>query len=343
MHRGRLAAAPGPAGRLTPDVSVLLPFRDVRATLAEALGSVLDEGGPRIEVLAIDDGSTDGSGALAARFDPRVRWVRSTGRGIALALELGRSLARAPFLCRMDGDDVSLPGRIAAQAEALERDPGLAVVGGRVEALGDVGEGLVRYVAWQNALITPAEHLRDRFVEATLCHPSTMLRASALAAVSGFRDGDFAEDWDLWLRLHAAGFALAKIERTVLRWRHRAGRATFADPRYGVDAHRRLRARHLAPVLHAARRPLAMWGAGPVARRLARALEPHGVRFERFVEIDPRRIGGVCRGAPIVAPEGLLPGDFVVVAVGARGARDEIRAHLVHRGRVELEDFVCAA
>lgn len=328
---------------MTPDVSVLLPFRDVEATLEDALRSVLDETGPRIEVLAIDDGSTDGSGAIAA-IDPRVRVVRGEGRGIALALELGRSLARAPLIARMDGDDVSLPGRLAAQAAALEREPGLAVVGGRVEAFGDaVAEGLTRYVAWQNALLSPAEHLRDRFVEATLCHPSTMLRASALEAVGGWQGGAFAEDWDLWLRLHAAGFGLAKVERVVLRWRHRAGRATFTDPRYGEEAHRALRARHLAPVLHAAARPLAMWGAGPVARRLARALEPHGVRFERFVEIDPRRIGGVCRGAAIVAPDGLPPGDFVVVAVGARGARAEIRAHLVGRGRVELEDFVCAA
>lgn len=330
---------------MTPEVSVLLPFRDVRATLEEALGSVLEDRGARLEVLAIDDGSTDGSAELAARFGPPVTVVRAGGRGIAHALELGRSLARAPLLCRMDGDDVSLTGRIAAQAEALAREPSLAVVGGRVEAFGDgVGEGLSRYVAWQNELITPAEHLRDRFVEATLCHPATMLRASTLAAVGGWQAGDFAEDWDLWLRLHAAGFGLAKIERDVLRWRHRGGRATFADPRYGEDAHRALRARHLAPMLREQDgRRLTMWGAGPVARRLARALEEHGLRFARFVEIDPRRLGGTCRGAPIVAPGALDERDFVVVGVGARGARAEIRAHLLGAGRIELTDFVCAA
>jgi len=245
----------------------------------------------------------------------------------------------------MDADDVSLPGRLIAQLEALEADPSLGAVGGLVEAFGEgVGEGLTRYVAWQNGLLKPAEHLRDRFVEATLCHPSTTLRAAALDVVGGWRDGDFAEDWDLWLRLHAAGFALAKIERRVLRWRHRAGRATFSDPRYGEAAHRMLRAAHLAPVLRTlSKRRLTMWGAGPIARRLARALEAHGVRFARFVEIDPRRVGGRCRGAPIVDPGALSGDDFVVVAVGARGARDEIRAHLRARGSREPEDFLCAA
>jgi hypothetical protein len=162
--------------------------------------------------------------------------------------------------------------------------------------------------------------------------------------VGGWREGDFAEDWDLWLRLHASGLELAKVEQPVLRWRHRAGRATFSDARYGEAAHRALRARHLAPLLAGLDgRRLTMWGAGPIARRLARALEAHGLRFARFVEIDPRRIGGTCRAAPIVAPDALDARDFVVVGVGARGARDEIRAHLLGRGRAELTDFLCAA
>ena len=330
---------------MTPDVSVLLPFRDAAETLAEALDSILAESDVRLEVLAVDDGSTDGSAAIARRFGAPVRVLEGGGRGIAHALELARGQARAPFLARMDADDVGLPGRLAAQLDLLTRAPELAVVGGRVEAFGEgVGEGWLRYVAWQNGLLTAAEHLRDRFVEATLCHPSTMLRAAALVSVGGWRDGGFAEDWDLWLRLHAAGFGLAKVERTVLRWRHRAGRATFTDARYGEEAHRALRARHLAPVLHAqSTRRLTMWGAGPVARRLARELEGHGLRFARFVDIDPRRVGGVCRGAPIIEPAALSGDDFVVVAVGARGARAEIRAHLLGRGYREPHDFVCAA
>lgn len=329
---------------MIPDVSVVLPYRDVRATLEAAVVSVLEDAGPRVELLAIDDGSTDGS---EAPRDPRVRALSTGGAGLVAALELGRRQARAPLIARMDGDDLSLPGRLSAQAARLASDARLGAVGGRVEAFSDegpIGEGLARYVAWQNGLLTPADHARDAFVEATLCHPSTMLRASALSAVGGYRAGPFAEDWDLWLRLGAAGFGLAKVEANVLRWRHRAGRATFSDPRYGEEAHRALRALHLAPLLLAlADRRRTMWGAGPVARRLARALEAHGVRFERFVEIDPKRIGRVCRGAPIVGREALEPLDFVVVAVGARGARDLIRADLLARGYSEGSDFVCAA
>jgi len=333
---------------IAPAISVLLPFRDVEDTLEEAMRSVLAEHDVAIEVLAIDDGSSDRSLSIASSFDdPRVRVLSSGGAGLVATLELARNQARADFLARMDGDDVSLPGRFGAQLDRLANDAALGVVGGRVEAFSDgvLGEGLQRYVDWQNQLTTPADHARDVFVEATLCHPSVLMRASALDAVGGYRAGPFAEDWDLWLRLDAAGLGVAKVEQTVLRWRHREGRATFSDPRYGEEAHRELRALHLSPRLsrvRSARRRLTCWGAGPIARRNARALEAHGVAFERFVEIDPRRIGGVCRGTPIIAPGDLTAEDFVVVLVGARGARAEIRAALIGGGRSEGDDFLCA-
>jgi len=107
---------------------------------------------------------------------------------------------------------------------------------------------------------------------------------------------------------------------------------------------REARAFYLAPRLARGGRPVVVWGAGPTGKRLARALEVHGVRTRRFVDIDPRKIGRTARGAPIVSPEALRAGeDTLVVAVGVRGARELVRAHLVERGFVEGADFVCAA
>src|SRR5690606_31897792 len=109
---------------------------------------------------------------------------------------------------RMDADDVSLPGRFAAERALLEANPRLGAVGVQVALFPAFGEGMARYVAWQNALVTPDDHARSLLVEAPLCHPSTLLRRSALDAIGGYRDVSWAEDVDLWLRLDAAGFAL---------------------------------------------------------------------------------------------------------------------------------------
>ncbi|MBX3274147.1 MAG: glycosyltransferase [Sandaracinaceae bacterium] len=328
-----------------PDVSVLLPFRDAEATLAEAMASILAEREVALELVAVDDGSCDASAAIARSFgDPRVRVLSGDGAGIARALERARTAARGRFLARMDADDRSLPGRLGAQLAALEASPRLGAVGCRVRAFPDerVGDGLRAYVEWQNSLTTPADHRRQRFVEATLCHPSVTLRREAVEAVGGWRDELWPEDYALWLRLHARGWALAKVPEALFEWRHSEGRATFTDPRYAAARVLALRARFLARAIGEA--PLTIWGAGKTGRRLARALEAHGVRAQRFVDIDPAKIGRTARGAPIVGPEAVAKGGgALVVAVGARGARAIVRARLRALGLVEEEDFLCAA
>lgn len=332
-----------------PLVSILLPYRNAQATLVEALESILGERAIPLELVATDDGSTDGSAQIVsaiAASDPRVVRIATGGVGIAKALALAHAHAKAPFLARMDADDISLPGRLKAQLDLLRTNPKLGVVGTRVEPFPKehVAEGLDRYVAWQNSLVSPEEHAAQIFVEAPLCHPTAMLRRSALEAVGGFRDVAWAEDYDLWLRLHAAGYEIAKVPEILFRWRHHGGRATFRDGRYSLAMFTEARAHYLAPHVLRDGRALVVWGAGPTGKRLMRALERYGVRASAFVDIDPDKIGRVARGVPILAPQTIQKDKhLVVVAVGARGARDEIRPHLRGRSLVEGADFICAA
>lgn len=332
-----------------PLVSVLLPYRNAAETLEEALESVLSERGVDLEVVAVDDGSTDAGPDLVARMargDARVVRVATGGVGIPGALAAATAAARGQLLARMDGDDVSVNERLRRQAEALERDATLGVVGSRVEAFaaGPLGEGMLRYVAWLNEILTPEDHAREIFVESPLCHPSVMLRRGALLSVGGFRETRWAEDYDLWLRLHAAGTRMAKIPELGLRWRHRPGRATFTDPRYAIERFLEAKGHYLAARLRGDARPLAVWGAGKTGRKLAAELRRNGAQPALFVDIDPRKIGRTAQGAPIVDPGGLERGRYtVVVAVGARGARALIRAHLDGAGFVEGEDYLCAS
>lgn len=321
-----------------PVISVLLPFRNAAETLEEALCSVLAEREVPIEVIAIDDGSTDDGARIVERLnDPRVVPVRTPGLGIPAALNLGLSHARGEVIARMDADDVSLPGRFRAQL-ALLADA--SVVGTRVEAFPDVGAGLSRYVAWMNGLVSAADHAREIFVEAPLCHPSVMMRRDALEAVGAWHDTEGPEDYDLWLRFHAHGYAMTKVPEVLLRWRHHPARATLTDARYALERFAHTKAPYLARFV--GDRPFVVWGAGRTGKDLARALEAHHCRPRAFVDIDPRKIGGVARGAPIVGPD-FASGPLVIVAVGARGARDEVRGRLVARGMIEGTDFVCAA
>jgi len=329
-------------------ISVLLPYRDAVAHLEEALGSILADGAAD-EVVAIDDGSRDGGAALVERWARRERRlvpIATGGVGVAEALQRGLAVARGELIARMDADDVSLPGRLAAERRLLGGDARLGAVGVRVEGFPSIGNGLAAYLAWQNGLVTSDEHARDLFVEAPLCHPSVLARREALDDVGGWRRAPWAEDYDLWLRMDARGWRMAKVPEVLFRWRHREGRATFAAAECAPERLVEARACYLAPRL--AGRRFVVWGAGQTGKRLARALEAHGARPDAFVDVDPRKVGRPARAARIVDADGFLaagPRDapFVVVAVGARGAREIVRGRLTRAGFVEGAEFVAAA
>lgn len=328
-------------------ISVILPFRDAAATLGAALDSVLVEACVG-EVIAVDDGSLDGGRALLearAVHDGRLRLVHAGGVGVARALALGVARARGDYLARMDADDVSRPGRIAASVAALEASPRLAAVGTRVRAFPAPAEGMLAYLAWQNGIVTPDDVRREIFVEAPLCHPSVTLRRAALEAVGGYKDTPWPEDYDLWLRLVGAGYDLAKVPEVLLDWRRGAGKVTVTDPRCSQRALTAARAAYLPAALPAGR-ALYVWGAGRAGRRLARELEGRGATVSAFVDIDPEKIGRRARGAPILAPaalESATPRPFVIVAVATRGARDVVSARLADVGFASSRDFLCAS
>jgi len=332
---------------VTPTISVLLPARNAEEHLEAALRSVLEQRFGDFELIAVDDGSTDRTGALleeAARQDARVRVLRGPGQGLVAALNLGLSACRAPYVARMDADDVSLPTRFARELELLVSRGELAAVGCQVDIFPHDSrtEGLARYEAWLNGLVDSDTIERECLVESPLVHPAALIRADALRQVGGWRAEGWPEDYALWLALLRGGWRLANVPEVLLRWRDSPQRLTRTHSDYAMASHVRLKAFHLAQGPLASGRCI-LWGAGKTGRAFFRALGVHGVRVEQFVDIDPRKIGRVLHGAPVISPDQLggYQGIHLVAAVGAGGARALIREHLRGKGWVELSQFSC--
>lgn len=350
-----------------PVVSVLLPVRDGAAHLPEAVASLESQTLADFEVIAVDDGSTDATADILrawARRDARVRIVSGASAGIVAALERARSEARAPYLARMDADDVSAPTRLAAQLAHMEGDPSLSGCGCGVRYFPEecVREGALRYQAWLNAAVTPDQIAREMFVECPLAHPTFFLRAEAVERVRGYVDRGWPEDYDLVLRLWGAGARLGKVPEALLGWREGPERLSRTDRRYGAEAFLACKVHHLRRTLLAAprgtaRRSVVVWGAGPVGKAAARALLSAGVELRAFVELDPRKIGQEIHGAPVLDVDaGLRVGragrggratepapPLHLAAVGQAGARERIRGTLREAGLTELEDFAAIA
>lgn len=333
-----------------PRVAVLLPARDAAGTARAAAVSILRQGFRDLVLVAVDDGSRDGTGALLdgiARRDRRVRVIHGPGEGIARALNRGLAACDAEVVVRMDADDVAHPRRIERQLAALDADSTLAAVGSRVRLFPrrGVAGGMTRYVAWLNGLVTPELVARDLLVEAPLVHPASAIRRAVLDAAGGWRDGDFPEDYDLWLRLSADGHRLGNVPEVLLDWRESPSRLTRTDGRYALSRHVALKAAWLAAGPLSDRREVAIWGAGETGRAFARALGRHGVSVVLFLEVDPKKIGRSVAGAPVISYEeaSRARGLPLLVAVGAPGARALIRAELARRGFEELRDYRCVA
>jgi len=223
-----------------PHVSVVLPFRDAAVTLGDCLESLRRQTLQCFEVLAVDDGSGDASTQIAleaAGQDPRIRILRPGRVGLVFALNLGVAQARSPLIARMDADDLMHEARLEAQVDYLRAHPDIALVGSQVALFPEhrIGRGYREYIRWQNGCLSPEEIAANLYVESPLAHPSVMVRRRVIEGLGGYGEGPFPEDYELWLRMHEAGFPMAKLpgSSSSAGW---DGRLSRLDPRYSREA-----------------------------------------------------------------------------------------------------------
>lgn len=116
-----------------PLVSVIIPVFNCEAYLAEAVGSVLAQTYRPLEIVIVNDGSTDGSAEVARSFDdPSVRYCYQENAGIGAARNKGIDLARGEYFAFLDADDIWAPEKLSLQMACLEKDPDLEIVFGQV-------------------------------------------------------------------------------------------------------------------------------------------------------------------------------------------------------------------
>jgi len=213
-----------------PRVSVLMPVFNAQSYLEAALDSIRDQTFDDFEVIAVDDGSADGSAAIldeARRRDSRFVVVSQRQSGIVDALNRAIGEARGEYFARMDADDIAHGDRLLRQVAFLDATPACVCVGSRYRMIGAdgrvLGESRTAPEFRQTDLGSFPPHV------ATLPHPSIMVRADTMRRVGGYRGGfPHAEDTDLFLRLSGEGL-LDCINEPLLDYRIHEGSISAAN------------------------------------------------------------------------------------------------------------------
>ena len=326
-----------------------MPIRNEERYLRATLDSLYRQTFPNWELIAVDDGSSDGTVMIlaeAVRVDTRVHVIRRDGGGLVAALNAGLKACRAPLIARMDGDDICHPRRLELQAAFLNADPEIGLVASNFRHFPRTGlkQGMIDYESWQNGLTDHALVIRDLLVESPFVHPSIMTRRSILENLGGYQDNGWPEDYDLWLRMAAAGVTFARLPQPLLFWRDHPERATRTMNEYAADAFRSCKCHHLLNGFLIDAQDVVIAGAGQEARAWQRLLAAKGVTVSTWLDVDPKKIGRILHNAPVISPRELhLNGRKMIVAIGVRGAREQFRSVAEKRCWQEGMDFVCVA
>jgi glycosyltransferase involved in cell wall biosynthesis len=232
-----------------PRVTVLIGCWNNAATLPRAIDSILAQAVSDLELIVVDDGSTDETPALVDAYDdPRIRHLALEHMGIARSLNRGMEEAASPIVAFQDADDWSKPERLERQLAVLDARPEVAVVGCWMEEFDDDGKPL-----------SPRQprlegHIGDRLMRFNpIPGTCSMVRLSAAREAGNFDpDFRFAADYDLWSRIAAKHELFCLGEVLATRQMH-AAQAGSRHERDQIRETLRVRLR----LLRRARNPLA--------------------------------------------------------------------------------------
>lgn len=186
---------------MRPVVSVIMPMRNGEPYVSAAVQSVLRQEGVELELVVVDDGSTDNSRATVISFaDPRVRIVDGPCKGFASSLNAGLATAKGAFLMQCDADDLLPPGRIAKQVQWLAAHQEFAAVAGGFSTIEPNGQIVAKPKLISSDWLEITDELAHGAVRTSLC--TYLMRRNVMEQVGVLRPFfETSPDIDFQLRL----------------------------------------------------------------------------------------------------------------------------------------------
>lgn len=204
---------------MSPKVSYIMPVYNGSAFLREALDSILNQSYQNIEIIVINDGSTDNSlEILNTYIDNRIIIINQTNVGVAKSLNIGIKYSSGEFIARLDQDDLCLVHRTAIQVEYFVSNPSCSVLSGSVLYINKNGKEMARSFP-----ITSNYGIRKYLTHfgCIISHPAVMMRKVDLIKVGCYSEliGSRFTDYHLWIKFLRYGFKISNVPTPLIKYR----------------------------------------------------------------------------------------------------------------------------
>ena len=214
----------------SPLIDVILPVYNAESTLRVAVESILKQSFDGFRIFLIDDGSDDDSPAICEqlrRQDPRITYIANIqNRGLVTRLNDGLKLCTAPYIARMDADDISLSDRFQLQIDYLIANPHAVACSGSYQCINAKGDMFDIHIANNRKPKLRAVPAKPHF----LLHPLLMMCREAVVSIGGYRNILHCEDADLYYRLSELG-EIHNLTEILGQYRvHHASVSVVAEP-----------------------------------------------------------------------------------------------------------------
>jgi len=200
-------------------VSVIIPTYNRAALLTETINSVLAQTYPAVEIIVVDDGSTDNTAEVVAGYGERVIYLQQENQGETIARNRGIQVSKGTYLSFLDDDDLIFPTKIEKQINVFANCPEISVVYCRHYHIDEKVNPLGK-----SGLLPEGDILLPLALGDFIWSGAPLIRRECIEAVGGYDAnlpwrGKYGEDWDLWLQLALAGYRFACVQEPLGAYR----------------------------------------------------------------------------------------------------------------------------
>lgn len=330
-----------------PKISVILPFYNAEQTLERSVVSILQQTFSDFELLLVNNNSTDESLKIAkelAKNDARIVLLQEQKQGVVFATQKGFENTNSNFIARADADDFWHKDKLLLQYNFLIENADIDVISCRVNFIGDAkNDGMLTFVNETNEYIDHKDIAINRFSELQVINPTIMFRKEIAIKHGLYKDGNFPEDYEMFLRWIEAGVRYHKLPDYLIDWYDSETRLTRTDKRYSFEAFYKIKSSYLFNYLKE-NNPyfpnIVVWGAGKRTKRRTKKLKKTGINIQYFIDVDKKKINNLdVISYKNIPKKGQI---YIVSYVNNKGIRTEIKDYLISKNYIEGADFIIA-